>query len=326
MQALAERLQIAFVDHFMVVVVPLGFSALKTVSPTPGDLVGLRITEVGRRGKYLVFMLDHGVRVLIHLSQAARLDIETTTKSTRPNCSVVRIRFTNGSAILIREFGSQRKAGWWLLAAGDDGPLASLGPEPDDEAFAPDLMTSESNRRIHTLLRDQHTVAGVGRGYADDILNAVGPLPFTSLERLSVNQRAALVDAVRTVLEGALSRSGAATADCPNPSSDCGSPCTIGQAGRVRAAMTHCSGCPTSPTRSSIASTVRQTAVRWLTADCLVCFASRPAKDLPAIGSCDCRCACSDGRFWVTLKSPSGHTGAGLTGPGAPACAIRRIL
>ena len=47
---------------------------------------------------------------------------------------------------------------------GDDGPLAVLGPEPDDDAFADFLLTDDSNRRVHTVLRDQRTLAGLGRG------------------------------------------------------------------------------------------------------------------------------------------------------------------
>ena len=204
MQALAERLHDAFGGRFLAAIDPLGFTALKTVTPAPPELLGLRLNGVGRRGKYLVFTLDHGIRVLFHLSQAGRLDIESPAKSTRPKGSVVRLRFDNDSAILIREFGSQRKAGWWVLASGDDGPLASLGPEPDDEAFAQWLMASDSNRRIHTVLRDQRTVAGLGRGYVDDVLHAVGLSPFTSLRSLSANQRASLVTAIDAVLEDAL--------------------------------------------------------------------------------------------------------------------------
>ena len=204
MQALAERLHGAFGGRFLTAIDPLGFTALKTVVPAPGELVGLQLTGVGRRGKYLVFTIDNGVRVLVHLSQAGRLDIESPAKSTRPKGSVVRLRFDNGSAILVREHGSQRKAGWCVLTPGADGPLAALGPEPDDEAFAQMLMTSASNRRIHTLLRDQRTVAGVGRGYVDDVLNVVGLSPFTSLRTLSADQRAALITAVRTVLGEAL--------------------------------------------------------------------------------------------------------------------------
>jgi formamidopyrimidine-DNA glycosylase len=204
MQALAERLHDGFADRFVIAVDSLGFSALKTVVPTPDQLVGLRLTGVGRRGKYLVIMLATGIRVLVHLSQAGRLDIESPAKSTRPKGCVVRLRFDNDSAILVREHGSQRKAGWWVLPPGDDGPLAALGPEPDDDAFEAALMTSDSNRRIHTVLRDQHTVAGVGRGYIDDVLNAVGLSPFTSLRTLSADKRAGLISAVRTVLDKAL--------------------------------------------------------------------------------------------------------------------------
>ncbi len=204
MQALAERLDVALGGHVVAGVDPLGFTALKTVAPGPEDLVGHTVTGVDRRGKYLVIGLESGVRVLVHLSQAGRLDIESPPKATRPKGSVVRLRFDDGSAVLVREHGSQRKAGWWILGPDDDGPLATLGPEPDDEAFAELLMTSDSNRRIHTLLRDQRTLAGLGRGYVDDVLNTVGLSPFAPLRSLSTEQRAALVTAIRAVLADAL--------------------------------------------------------------------------------------------------------------------------
>jgi formamidopyrimidine-DNA glycosylase len=204
MQALAERLHDAFGGRFLAALHSLGFTALKTVVPAPTELLGLRLNGVGRRGKYLVFTLDHGVRVLVHLAQAGRLDIESPAKSTRPKGSVARLRFDDDSAILIREFGSQRKAGWWVLTLGDDVPLASLGPEPDDAAFAQWLITSDSNRRIHTVLRDQHTVAGLGRGYVYDVLHAAGLSSFTPLRSLSTEQRASLVATIRSVLVDAL--------------------------------------------------------------------------------------------------------------------------
>jgi formamidopyrimidine-DNA glycosylase len=204
MQALAERLDAALAGRVVTGIDALGFTALKTVTPGSDQLVGGELAGVGRRGKYLVFTFDSGRRVLVHLSQAGRLDIENPAKVTRPKGSVVRFRFDDGSAILVREHGTQRKAAWWVLTPGDDGPLASLGPEPEDEAFAEFLMTSDSTRRIHTLLRDQRLLAGLGRGYVDDVLNVVGLSPFASLRSLSVDQRAALVTAIRSVLADAL--------------------------------------------------------------------------------------------------------------------------
>ena len=204
MQALAERLEVALAGAAVRAVDPLGFTALKTVVPAPDELVGSRVTGVGRRGKYLVITFEHGERMLVHLSQAGRLDVESPAKGTRPKGSVVRIRFDDGSAVLVREHGTQRKAGWWVLAPGDDGPLAVLGPEPDDAAFAEYLETADSPRRIHTVLRDQRTLAGVGRGYADDALNRAGISPFAPLRRGHRPQRTQLVDAVRSVLDEAL--------------------------------------------------------------------------------------------------------------------------
>jgi len=64
-----------------------------------------------------------------------------------------------------------------VLAAGDDGPLSSLGPEPADEAFEALLLKSEDTRRLHTLLRDQRFVSGVGRGYATTPSTSPGSRP-----------------------------------------------------------------------------------------------------------------------------------------------------
>jgi formamidopyrimidine-DNA glycosylase len=142
--------------------------------------------------------------VLVHLPQAGRLDIEVPPKHTRPRGAVVRLIFDNGTAVLVREHGHERKAGWWVLAAGDDGPLAGLGPEPLDDAFETLLLTREETRHLHTLLRDQHFVAGIGRGYADDALNRAGLSPFSPLKSLSQEDRSRLVTAIRSVISEAV--------------------------------------------------------------------------------------------------------------------------
>jgi formamidopyrimidine-DNA glycosylase len=206
MQALADRLD-AFVGRSALVgYEPLGFSALKTFAPPPESVVGETVTRVGRRGKYVVFEFSNGNRVLIHLSQAGRLDFEEPPKRTKPKGSVVRLKFEHDKALLVREFGTERKAGWWVLAPGDDGPMASLGPEALSDEFATLVRESTDGRRVHTLLRDQHTVAGIGRGYSDDILHRAKLSPYASLKSMSADERERLVVAIRDVLAEGLER------------------------------------------------------------------------------------------------------------------------
>ena len=199
MQALSERLQEALGGATLERYELLGFSGLKTAAPPPDVLVGQRLDHFSRRGKFLLLVFADGTRIAVHLSQAGRVDIERPPKQTKPRGSVVRLHF-GGTALLVREHGTQRKAGWWVLAPGDDGPMATLGPEPDDPAFAEFVRQADDNRHLHTILRDQHTVAGIGRGFADDILHRAELSPFASLRSLDAEARDRLVGAVEAVL------------------------------------------------------------------------------------------------------------------------------
>jgi formamidopyrimidine-DNA glycosylase len=222
MQALAERLDAELRGAVLVRAEALGFSALKTVVPDPDDLVARTVRGVGRRAKYLVF--DFGgdaPRVLVHLSQAGRLDVERPPKQTRAKGSVARFHFHDRDgeevALLVREYGHERKAAWWVLGPDDDGPLERLGPEPASDEFAAVVLHGDDRRRVHTIQRDQRTVAGVGRGYADDALWRAKLSPYASLASLDDDQRAALLDAVRGVLADGLELERARTGGLSQP-------------------------------------------------------------------------------------------------------------
>jgi formamidopyrimidine-DNA glycosylase len=202
-QALAERLSDAVGGAVFGSADLLSFSSLKTVTPRAAELAGRVLDRVGRRGKYLVFELG-GPRMLVHLSQGGRVDVEDPPKATKPRGAVVRLRFEAKPSVLVKEFGRERKAGWWLLAEGDDGPLAKLGPEPDSAAFRALVLEGGDSRRVHTILRDQRTVAGIGRGYSDDILHRARLSPYASLDKLTAPERSALLDAMGEILAVAL--------------------------------------------------------------------------------------------------------------------------
>jgi formamidopyrimidine-DNA glycosylase len=202
-RALAERLHEAEAGGVLHRVDLLQFSALKTFEPRLDSLTGRTLETVGTRGKYLVFDLD-GPRLLVHLSQGGRVDIESPPKTTKPRGAVGRLRFDARPSVLIKEFGTQRKAGIWALAPGDDGPLVKLGPEADSDEAAEWLRTADDNRRVHTILRDQRTLAGVGRGYSDDALHRAKLSPYASLAKLNSEERDRLITSLREILADAL--------------------------------------------------------------------------------------------------------------------------
>jgi formamidopyrimidine-DNA glycosylase len=205
MQALSERIEQVVGGASLAAIEPIGFSGLKTVTPPADSLVGRRVAATGRRGKYLILDFD-GPRLLVHLSQAGRLDVEEPPKKTRGKGGVARFRFDNGVALFVREYGTERKAGWWVLAPGDDGPLEKLGPEPDSDAFTDLVLRGDDRRRVHTLLRDQRTVSGVGRGHTDDALWLAQLSPYATLGSLSDDERQCLLDAVRSTITDAIER------------------------------------------------------------------------------------------------------------------------
>jgi len=182
----------------------LQFSSLKTYAPRPDELAGAVATRVSSLGKYTIVGFEDDRRLLVHLSQGGRVDVEAPPKQTKPRGSVVRLRFAERPSILVKEFGTQRKAGWWVLAAGDDGPLERLGPE----ALSPEadelLRTSTDTRRVHTILRDQRTIAGLGRGYTDDVLHEAELSPTSQLGKLDAEQRGRLVAAIHRIIDQAL--------------------------------------------------------------------------------------------------------------------------
>jgi len=214
-QALAERLDDVLRGGTLRALDMLQFSSLKTYAPRPDELLGRTIEHVGHRGKFVVIDMDGGYRLLFHLSQGGRVDVESPPKSTKPRGSVLRIRVEDRPSVLLKEFGKERKAGWWVLAPGDDGPLEKLGPEVLSDGFAEWVRETDDSRRVHTILRDQRTVSGVGRGYSDDILHRARLSPYASLAKLTPDERETLLRATEEVLDEALEAERARTGGLP---------------------------------------------------------------------------------------------------------------
>lgn len=205
-RALAERIDSAYAGKRVDGVSLIQFSALKTVSPGLDVLPGRTLQASTAYGKYLELGFGD-CRLAMHLAQAGRITFESPAKGTRGRGGVVRIGFApdgpghpGRSALFVHEYGRERRVGLWVLAAGEAGPTRDLGPEPFDTAFATWLREADDRRRLHTILRDQRTVAGIGRGHADDILHRAHLSPTRTLTTLDTEERDRLLEAIRSDL------------------------------------------------------------------------------------------------------------------------------
>jgi formamidopyrimidine-DNA glycosylase len=161
-----------------------GINALKTFHPPLTELAGQRISGVRRRGKHLIVESSGDLALLVHLMSAGRLQLYDRPAGPRDRTSRLLVRVRIGGEremeLRLREFGSKQAAWVKLLPAPEleqDEALARLGPDawPDPPPFG-DLL--DLPRPLHALLRDQHTIAGIGRSWVDEILWHSGLSPY----------------------------------------------------------------------------------------------------------------------------------------------------
>jgi formamidopyrimidine-DNA glycosylase len=184
-----------------------GMVTMKTFDPPVDALAGRTIAGVRRAGKMLV--VDTGeLAVLIHLMSAGRLQLWDDRASLRDRASRLLIRLEGGRELRLREFGTQQRAWAKLLPAealGSDDAVATLGPDaypaPPADEFARIL---DQPRRLHPLLRDQRTIAGIGRSWVDELLWTAGLSPFQKGSELDADAVDRLRTACDDVLGGAL--------------------------------------------------------------------------------------------------------------------------
>jgi formamidopyrimidine-DNA glycosylase len=204
-QAHAERLDAEFAGTPLAKFRPITFTALKTVVPAPEVAVDQELVFVGRRGKQL--LLDFGTATfVVHLMQGGRLKPDEK-QSLKPRGGIARWVFADGRALLLTEAGTERKAGVWVVSGDPEtqDPLDRLGPDADqvDLETLQGLLKAHSTR-LHGFLRDQHTIAGLGRRLANEICHRAKLSPFANASKLSADEVARLAEAISACIAESL--------------------------------------------------------------------------------------------------------------------------
>ena len=233
---------------------PAHVATLKTVDPPLSALDGRRLAGADRRGKRLLFPTEDGELVLlVHLMAAGKLR-HLGAGAKGPKSPAFRLRFEGGAELVLTEPGARKRAGVWLLTPENaEAELAHLGP--DALGLGPEALGEilrADGRRLHAALRDQRLIAGIGRAWANEILNRARLSPFALSTQLTDEEVARLAAAVDEELERGLELRGRGAGDARTyrvhrrlgePCPHCGTP--IAQVDYEEHTVYYCPACQT---------------------------------------------------------------------------------
>ena len=166
-------------------------------------LTGRAFTGMGRRGKFLLFSLDNGDRMALHLRMTGQALVtsegfppEKHTHLTLALSGGVQFRYTDP-----RRFGR-----FWYFRQGEADTatgMERLGPEPDDPILTAQYLRQKlatKNRPVKEMLHDQSVVAGIGNIYSDEILFSARIYPETRCADLNAEEWQRLAAAIPAVI------------------------------------------------------------------------------------------------------------------------------
>jgi formamidopyrimidine-DNA glycosylase len=192
---------------------PAHVATLKTFDPPLASLEGRPLAGARRRGKHLLFPTDDGDLVLhIHLMSAGRIRYHALGEKTAKT-PAFRLQFEGGGQLVLTEAGAKKRARVGLYRPADlEAELAHLGPEADvvtAEQLA--AILHADSRRLHPLLRDQRALAGIGRGWSNEILHRARLSPYAlstdlgdeEIDRLAATVRETLAAGLELRIRGA---------------------------------------------------------------------------------------------------------------------------
>jgi formamidopyrimidine-DNA glycosylase len=204
------------------------------VRGTPAELAALtdqRVTEIRRRGKFLLIELDRD-RVVCNPMLTGRFQL-AAPRDKLPAKTALVLRFGARAAGPRDAATWTRRAAWlptddatpevryrdptqmgkiYLVPAGVDRTVPGLGgsdqgPDADDAALTLDVWRERIRKHpgeLKNLLRNQAFVAGIGNAYSDEILHAAHLLPFRKRSSLAAEEIDTLYVATRATLADAI--------------------------------------------------------------------------------------------------------------------------
>ena len=182
-------------------------------------LTGRRVERLERRAKYILAHLDHDEILLIHLGMSGRFFVDLKRSNSTGSGAHDHVMFeTDRGARVV--FSDHRRFGLMTLLkeeeAGSHKLLKGLGPEPLTPDFSAAYLAGalkDKKTPIKSALLDQRIVAGLGNIYVCEALFGAGISPKRLAKNVKGSSAAALVTAIRKVLEEAIAAGGSTLRD-----------------------------------------------------------------------------------------------------------------
>jgi formamidopyrimidine-DNA glycosylase len=174
---------------------------LRSVTPSPAEVAGARVTGLRGLGKRIVLALEGDRYVVIHLMIAGRLRWSDPGGKSPGRIALASFAFPTGT-LSLTEAGTTRRASIHLVAgAGGLRPFERGGLEVLDatETEFAQRLASE-NHTLKRALTDPRLFSGIGNAYSDEILHRARLSPLALTRKLTADEVHRLFEAVRAVL------------------------------------------------------------------------------------------------------------------------------
>jgi len=164
-------------------------------------LTGRKITAIERRAKFIIFQLDDGELLTLHLRMTGQLHLARKARGDKHDH--LHLLLDDGRILIYHD---PRRFGRWKLARGAE-LFGALGPEPLDGGLTATEFAQRlrrHHRQLKPLLLDQTFLAGLGNIYADEALFAARLHPRRLAHTVKPEQARALLAAIRRILNAAI--------------------------------------------------------------------------------------------------------------------------
>ncbi|HKU94791.1 MAG TPA: bifunctional DNA-formamidopyrimidine glycosylase/DNA-(apurinic or apyrimidinic site) lyase [Vineibacter sp.] len=189
---------------------------------------GRMVTTIDRRAKYMLWRLEDGHTLVVHLGMSGRLLLLNGDASSKPFEDHDHVVFDIDDGWQIR-FNDARRFGLMLLLRDDDVAthklFKPLGPEPLDDAFDGTALAARLKGKrtpIKSALLDQHVLVGVGNIYACEALHIAGISPRRSAHSVTGERADRLMVAIKDVLRRSIIDGGSSLRDHVQPDGELG--------------------------------------------------------------------------------------------------------